>query len=105
MPRYYCIDIGGSYIKLAVGDGQVLNQVSQKPTPTETLADFLSCVAETLLAGGMQAADRLGISITGSIDASKGTVQAAHLPFLAEIDLATKLQTALGRTLGESNTA
>ncbi len=101
MPRHYCIDIGGSFVRLAVGDGQTLNQIAERPTPVGNLTDFLDGVTETVLAGGMHASDRLGISITGSIDASNGTVQAAHLPFLTEIDLAANLENALGQFFGE----
>lgn len=101
MPRHYCVDIGGSFIRLAVGDGQTLKQIAERPTPIDNLDDFLGNITETVLTGGMHASDRLGISITGSIDASNGTVQAAHLPFLADIDLAADLENSLARTFGE----
>lgn len=101
MPRHYCVDIGGSFIRLAVGEGPTLSRIAERPTPIDNLTGFLDGVTETVLAGGMSAIDRLGLSITGRVDACTGTVHAAHLPFLADIDLAAHLGDVLGRALGQ----
>ncbi|MEX3011001.1 ROK family protein [Hoeflea sp. TYP-13] len=100
MKRNFCLDIGGSFIKLGIGEGNDLEEIASAPTPSHYEA-FLARTVETLLTGGLRPGDRLGISIAGSIDADNGSVHAAQLPFLAGVSFAGDLGTALAELLAE----
>lgn len=101
MNRHFCLDIGGSFIKLAIGKDDSLAEAGSVPTPTSYDA-FLARTVDTLISGGLQANDRVGISIAGSIDADNGSIKAAQLPFLANADFARELGNALSARLGEA---
>ncbi|MCP5000216.1 MAG: ROK family protein [Hyphomicrobiales bacterium] len=100
MKRHFCLDIGGSFIKLGIGKDDSLAEVDAVPTPASYDA-FLARTVDTLMAGGLQADDRVGISIAGSIDADNGSIHAAQLPFLANVGFAPELGSALTARLGE----
>ena len=99
MTRHFCLDIGGSFIKLGIGDGDSLEEHASVPTPAD-YEDFLARTVDTLVSAGLKGEDRVGISIAGSIDADNGAIHAAQIPFLARVDFATDLQTALAARLG-----
>lgn len=102
MPRHFCLDIGGSFIKLGVAEAKTLEQLVERPTPADSLGNFVDDVIQMLMSCGMTAADRLGISITGTIDNSNGAIHAAHLPYLAQANLAVDLAEGLKSKLGTS---
>ena len=99
MTRHFCLDIGGSFIKLGIGQDTGLAEIASVPTPAD-YEGFVARTVETLEGAGLQAQDRVGISIAGSIDAANGTIHAAQLPFLARVDFAADLGTALAGRLG-----
>ena len=100
MSRNFCLDIGGSFIKLGIGSGQELTEIGSTPTPGTDYQRFLESLTQTLVSGGMNAADRLGLSIAGSIDADSGAIRAVQLPFLATVDLIADLRDRLTRQFG-----
>ncbi|MDA4847991.1 ROK family protein [Hoeflea poritis] len=99
MSKIYCLDIGGSFIKLATGNGDDLQEVEAVATPPEYGA-FIDRTADLLAAAGIGPRDRLGVSIAGSIDVDNGSVHAAQLPFLASVDFGSDLGAAIGVRLG-----
>ena len=99
MKKFYCLDIGGSFIKLGTGDGNGLEEAGTIATPSEYGA-FVDRTAAFLETNGFAPQDRLGVSIAGSIDADNGSVHAAQLPFLASVDFASDLAAALKARLG-----
>ena len=102
MDRHFCLDIGGSFIKLAIGEGRDLHEVDSAPTPAEYQA-FLSRTVAMLLTAGLQPQDRVGVSIAGSIDSHTDAIKAAQLPFLSHVrfvpDLASRLAERLSTPL------
>ncbi|MCY6383013.1 ROK family protein [Hoeflea prorocentri] len=101
MARHFCLDIGGTYIKLATGDDDGLEEVDAIATPADR-ASFLDRTAGLLVAAGIAPPDRLGVSIAGSIDADSGSVDAAQLPQLAGTDFASDLASEIGKHIGAS---
>ena len=99
MSKIYCLDIGGSYVKLGTGNGNDLRETDAIATPTQYGA-FLDRTTGLMVSAGFGPKDRLGVSIAGSIDAGNGSVHAAQLPFLAGVDFAADLEAALGARLG-----
>jgi N-acetylglucosamine kinase len=103
MTRHFCLDIGGSYIKLAIGEGDSLSEIGSAPTPSD-YGTFLSRTAGMLIDAGLAPRDRVGIAIAGSIDTGTAAIGAAQLPFLANVrfapDLASSLAGKLGAPLG-----
>ncbi len=94
-PRNFCLDIGGSFIKLGIGNAQTLNEIGSVPTPTDTYRAYIGSIVDLLLSNGFANPDRLGISITGVIDRDKGAVNSAQLPFLASVNFCKDLASAL----------
>ncbi|WP_419907642.1 ROK family protein [Hoeflea sp.] len=99
MCKIFCLDIGGSFIKLGVSGADGLAETASISSPSD-YDTFLDRLATLLLSEGIGPQDRLGISIAGSIDAENGSVHAAQLPFLASVNLAADLEAAIGTRMG-----
>ncbi|MEM6461527.1 MAG: ROK family protein [Pseudomonadota bacterium] len=99
MTKYFCLDIGGSLIKLGIGTADTFSQVKTVSTPMSYDAFVLS-VTESLISAGISAEDALGLSIAGTVDIATGAIRAAQLPYLAEADLAADLHSALATATG-----
>lgn len=98
MSRHFCLDIGGSFIKLAIGEDGALHDVDSVPTPSG-YGPFLDRVADLLLSADLTPEDRVGVSIAGSIDAHTAAIRAAQLPFLAQVQFAPDLAAELTRQM------
>lgn len=99
MARHFCLDIGGTYIKLASGDDTGLGKADMVATPTGRAA-FMERTVDLVVSAGIAPQDRLGVSIAGSIDSGSGSVDAAQLPQLAGTDFASELARQVGKRIG-----
>lgn len=100
MPNNFCLDIGGSFIKLGIGTGPSLKEVASTPTPIRHYDSFLQSIVDILRSNGFATDDRLGISITGAIDRAGGHILSSQLPFLGQVQLAIDLARALQQAIG-----
>ena len=98
MHRHFCLDIGGSFLKLAIGEGRALGEIVSVVTPAD-YKTFLDRVATLLMSAGLEPGDRIGVSIAGSIDAQTSAIRAAQLPFLGHVRFAPDLCATLAERL------
>jgi N-acetylglucosamine kinase len=103
MHRHFCLDIGGSFLKLAIGEDRGLREIESVVTPSD-YTSFLDRVATLLVSSGLQPGDRVGVSIAGSIDSETAAIRAAQLPFLAHVRFAPDLSSMLAERLGAALT-
>ncbi len=102
--RTAAFDIGGSKIEIArvAADGTISARAT-RPTPHTGWADFSGAVAALLDdAGG---ADRIGISIAGTVDPATGIANAANIPAITGHRIAAELAERLGAPVKVGNDA
>lgn len=69
------IDIGGTSIKYARGDGKKLQDFGEAPTPKQGAKHLMDCLYTILdQLGRVENIQRIGISATGLVDSQKGMV-------------------------------
>jgi glucokinase len=69
------IDIGGTSIKYAWGDGKRLHDYGEVPTPKQGIVSLMDCLYEILdKLGKVGNIECIGISATGLVDSQKGMV-------------------------------
>lgn len=104
MTRTASFDIGGSKIEIArVADDGTISGRATRPTPHTGFADFADAVAGLIdEAGG---ADRVGISIAGTVDPATGIASAANVPSITGHRIAGELAERLGVPVKVGNDA
>ncbi|HWJ74399.1 MAG TPA: ROK family protein [Kaistia sp.] len=102
--RTAAFDIGGSKIEIArVAPGGAISARATRPTPHTGWTDFADAVASLVgLSGG---ADRIGISIAGTVDPATGIANAANIPAITGHRIAEELAAHLGVPVTVGNDA
>lgn len=102
--RTAAFDIGGSKIEIArvAPDGSIAAR-STRPTPHSGWPDFVDSISALVEASG--GADRIGISIAGTVDPATGIANAANIPAITGHRIAEELADALGVSVTVGNDA
>lgn len=94
MPSIAAFDIGGSKIEFArVGTDGSVSSRAQLPTPHTGFDDFAAAMTTLVERGG--GADRIGVSIAGTVDPATGIALAANVPSITGRRLEAELSERL----------
>ncbi len=102
--RTVAFDIGGSKIEIArvAADGTISGR-AMLPTPHSGWNDFSDAIATLVTEAG--GADRVGISIAGTVDPATGIANAANVPAITGHRIAAELADRLGAPVKVGNDA
>ncbi|MBN9431106.1 MAG: ROK family protein [Bosea sp.] len=102
--RTVAFDIGGSKIEIArVGSDGAISGRATRPTPHDSFTSFAAAVASLVAEAG--GADRIGISIAGTVDPATGIASAANVPAITGHAIAAELSERLGVPVRVGNDA
>jgi predicted NBD/HSP70 family sugar kinase len=102
---YLVIDIGGTFAKYAIMDGEGnIASKNKKPAPRTNLADFEQMLFSIIEEQELSTIEGIAISCPGIIDIETGTIyQGGSFPFLHEVNLVKILQEKYGKDVSIEN--